>query len=208
MEEEITKAKVDPLYWEKLSQLHPTDVCNRTEAVYHAGKEGFVLGVYQRRYLILPKAKKILRMEWNDQTVEEDLSSFFYLMVLYYLVEAGDAKPSHTWVSEKDLRGGSTFFRGLHRLQSEELERLYGKDPDGFLQAGRRLGASEILFGDKGFALDVLPKVPLAYVLWKGDDEFPPRINILFDPTVETHLSLDMIWCLVNETNRRLVEPA
>jgi hypothetical protein len=206
MEEETTRLKVDPLYWERLSQLHPTDVCNRTEAVYHPGRGGFVLGVYNRRYLILPETRKIVRMEWNDQTVEEGLSSFFYLMVLYYLVEAGDIKPAHTWVSEKDLRGGSTFFRGPHRLQPEELERLYGKDPEGFLEAGRRLGGSEILFGDKGFALEVLPRVPLAYVLWKGDDEFPARINLLFDPTVESHLSLDMIWCMAIETNRRLAE--
>jgi len=204
MEEEIVQVKVDPLYWEKLSGLHPTDVCNRTEAVYHSGREGFVLGVFNRRYLILPKPRKILRMEWNDRTVEEELHPFFYLMVLFYLVEAKEVKPAHTWVSEKDLKGGPTFFRGPHRLHAEELETLYGKDPEGFLQAGRRLGGSEILFGDKGFALDVFPKVPLAYVLWKGDDEFPARINILFDPTIEAHLSLDMIWCMVSETSSRL----
>ena len=202
-EEKGQQAKTDDYYWDRLSQLHPTDVCNRTEAIYHPGREGFVLPVYNRRYLIVPKAKKIWRVEANDRTAEEDLSQFFYLMVFAYLIEARDIKPSHTWVSEKDLRGGETFFRGLHRLDMTALENLYGKDPDAFLKAGRRWGGSEILYGDKGFALEVFPKVPMAYVLWKGDEEFPARIGVLFDSTIQDHFALDVIWCMVAETTHR-----
>src|SRR3990170_3441472 len=109
-------AATQALYWDKLSQQHPTDVSNRTEAVYNPSREGFLLPVYHLRYLVLPKEKKILRVEWNDQTVEEELHSFFFLMVLVYLTEAKDIQPVHSWVSEKDLNGGSTFFRGPHRL--------------------------------------------------------------------------------------------
>ena len=194
----------DSFHWEKLSKLHPTDVCNRTDAVYNPSKEGFALPVYNLRYLILPKARKILRLERNDRTVEEDLHPLFHLMVLVYLTDAKDVRPTHTWVSEKDLKGGSTFFRGPHRLDIEAMENTYGRDPDAFLKAGKSLGGSEILLGDKGFALEVLPKVPLAYVLWKGDEEFPPRVGVLFDSTVESHLPLDIIWCMVSETTRRL----
>ena len=207
MEEESAKeTTVDRIYWDRLSQLHPTDVCNRTEAIYQPAREGFILPVYHLRYLILPKDKKILRLEWNDQLVEENLYHFFSLMVLVYLTEAKDIKPTHTWISEKDLKGGSTFFRGPHRLPVGELEHLYGGNPDTFLRAGRKLGGSEILYGDKGFALEVFPKVPLAYLLWKGDKEFPARVGVLFDSTIESHLPLDIIWCMVSETTRRLAE--
>jgi len=207
-EETNQKAAIDPFYWDKLSQLHPTDVCNRTEAIYNPSREGFLLPVYNLRYLILPKEKKILRMESNDKPVVEDLHPYFYLMVLVYLTEAKDIKPTHTWVSEKDLKGGSTFFRGPHGLQVEELINLFGKAPEAFLKGGKKLGGSEILYGDKGFALEVFPKVPLAYILWKGDAEFPPKISVLFDSTIESHLPLDIIWCMVAETCRRLVEPS
>jgi hypothetical protein len=198
------KAAIDPFHWEKLSELHPSDVCNRTEAIYHPGREGYVLPVYNLRYLILPKEEKILRMEWGDKPVEESLHPYFSLMVLVYLTEAKDIKPTHTWISEKDLKGGSTFFRGPHRLEVEELIRLFGKDPEAFLKTGKRLGGSEILYGDKGFALEVFPKVPLAYILWKGDAEFPPKVSVLFDSTIESHFPLDIIWCMVIETTRRL----
>ncbi len=204
-EETTLKSPIDSFHWEKLLALHPTDVCNRTEALYHPRYEGFVLPVYNLRYLILPRARKILKMEWNDKTVEEELPASFHLMVLVYLTDAKDIKPSHTWVSEKDLVGGSTFFRGPHHLPVEGLEALYGKDLDAFLRAGKRLGGSEILYGDKGFALDVFPRVPLACVLWKGDEEFPPRVTMLFDSTLQSHLPLDIIWCMASETTRRLL---
>jgi hypothetical protein len=145
-------------------------------------------------------------MEWNDKPVEEALRPYFYLMVLVYLTEAKDIKPERNWISEKDLKGGSTFFRGPHRLEVEELISLSGKDPEAFLKTGKRLGGSEILYGDKGFALEVFPKVPLAYILWKGDAEFPAKISVLFDATIESHLPLDIIWCMVGETSRRLAE--
>jgi hypothetical protein len=205
-EETIQQATIDPFHWERLSPLHPTDVCNRTGAFYNPTREGFLLPVYNLRYLILPKARKILRVAWNDQLVEEELHPFFTLMVLVYLIEAKEIKPTHTWVSEKDLKGGSTFFRGPHSLQVEELEHLYGKNLDDFMKAGKKLGGSEILYGDKGFALEVFPKVPLAYILWKGDEEFPPKINVLFDSTIQSHLPLDIIWCMVAETSHRLAK--
>ncbi len=197
---------VDSFHWERLLSLHPTDVCNRTEALYQPALEGYLLPVYHLRYLILPKIRRILRMEWNDKPVEEEVPPFFHLMVLVYLTEAKDIKPTHTWISEKDLVGGSTFFRGPHQLPVKDLEEPYGKDPDAFLKAGRRLGGTEIFYGDKGFALDVFPKVPLAYMLWKGDEEFPARVGVLFDSTIQSHLPLDIIWCMVSETNRRLIE--
>jgi hypothetical protein len=205
-EETISKENIALYHWERLARLHPTDVCDKTEALYNPTREGFLLPIYNRRYLILPKEKKVLRIEGNDQPVEEDLQPFFHLMVLFYLTEAKKIKPSHAWVSEKDLKGGPTFFQGPHRLQVKEVEDLYGKNTDAFLLAGKRLGGHEILYGDKGFALEVFPKVPLAYILWKGDEEFPPKIGILFDSTIQSHLPLDIIWCMVSETSRRLTE--
>ena len=196
----------DAFHWDNLSQLHPADVCNRTDALYHPTEEGYILPVYHLRYLITPKTRKIVRVEWNDQTVVEKLHPFFVLMVLVYLTGAKEIEPENRWVSEKDLKGGTNFFQGPHSLQLRELEDLYGKDPEAFLEAGRRLGGKEISFANKSFALNAFPKIPLAYLLWEGDEEFSPKIRVLFDSTIQSHLPLDIIWCMVAETSRRLAE--
>ncbi|MBM4306471.1 MAG: DUF3786 domain-containing protein [Deltaproteobacteria bacterium] len=205
-QDKLQQASGEPFYWNQLSQLPPDDVCRRTGATYSPSWKGFLLSVYQLRYLVIPEARKILRMEQNDQAIEEDLHPYFTLMVLVYLTGAKTIPLEGKWVSEKDLKGGFDFFQGPHGLRVRELENMYGKDGEAFLKAGRRLGGKEISYGNKAFVLDVFPRIPLTYLLWEGNEEFPPKIRVLFDSTIQSHLPLDIIWGMVAETSRRLAE--
>ena len=193
------------IYWESLAKADPGEVCHRTGAAYNADRKGYFLPVVNRKYLILPGEKRMYCLR-GDLCEEEDLRDYFFLMVLLYLLNAREGEPTHTWVSEKELTGGTTFFRGPHALRTGELRDAFGKDPEGFLRAGKQLGGVELLFGDRAVALTVLPKVPLAYLLWKESEEFPARVNVLFDSTIQKHFSLDGIWCVVAEMSQRLLE--
>ena len=173
-EEAVQQTIVNPLYWEKLAGLHPTDVCNRSEAIYHPSREGFVLAVYNQRYLVLPRSRKILRMEWNEQPVEEEIPFFLSLMILVYLIEVKDVKPSHTWVSGKDLKGGATFFRGPHSLDVRGLEERYGRNPATFLQAGRELGEAKCSSVTRGFRLTYSRRSPWPTYCGRATKNFLP----------------------------------
>jgi hypothetical protein len=41
-------------------------------------------------------------------------------------------------------------------------------------------------------------------VLWVADEEFTPRLSVVFDATVDQHLPLDAIYGLVTEICRRM----
>ena len=192
------------LYWEKLAKQEPGSVCHRTDATYSSERKGYILPILNQKYLIVPGEQKIFCMR-GDFCEEEELRDYFYLMVLLYLLDAKVGEPTRTWISEKELKGGTTFFRGPHALRVEELQSVFGKSPEAFMQAGRRLGGVDLFFGDKAFSLTVFPKVPLAYVLWKEDEEFPARVTFMFDSTIQNHFSLDGIWCIVSEVNLRLL---
>jgi len=193
------------LYWEDLRQKNPGEVCRRTGATYSLERKGYILPVLNQRYLILPDEQKIFCLR-GDLCEEEKLRDYFYLMVLLYLLEAKEGEPSSTWISEKEIKGGTTFFRGPHALRVEDLKTALGNAPEAFGRAGKRLGGRELLFGDKAFALMVFPKIPLAYILWKGDEEFPPQITVMFDSTIQKHFALDGIWCIVAEVSQRLLD--
>jgi hypothetical protein len=193
------------LYWERLAKVEPSAVCQRTEATYNQERKGYLLPILNQKYLIVPQERKIFCMR-GDFCEEEDLRDYFYLMVLLYLLDAKEGEPKRTWISEKELKGGTTFFRGPHALRVEELKSAFGKNPEAFVQAGRRLGGVDLLFGDKAFALTVFPKVPLAYVLWKEDEEFAARVTVMFDSTIQNQFSLDGIWCVVAEVSQRLLD--
>ena len=193
------------LYWEELAKAEPAGVCHRTGATYSEEKKGYFLPLLNQRYLILPGEQKIYCMR-GDFCEEEKLRDYFYLMVLLYLLHAKGGEPIRTWISEKELKGGTTFFRGPHALRVEELKAAFGKNPSAFARAGSRLGGVELLFGDKAFSLTVFPKVPIAYVLWKEDEEFPAQVTVMFDSTIQNHFTLDGVWCLVAEVSERLLD--
>jgi hypothetical protein len=52
----------------------------------------------------------------------------------------------------------------------------------------------------------VFPKVPLHYLLWKGDDEFQATVTILFDRSIEQHLAGDAIWAMTNLVTNILLQ--
>ncbi len=202
---EKDERKTHELYWRRLAEAEPGEVCRRTEATYHPDRRGYMLTFLNQRYLILPAEQRILCMQ-GDLCEEQELRDYFFLVALLYLLEGKAVEPTRTWISEKELKGGTTFFRGPHALQVEELQNTFGEDPEAFGRAGARLGGVELLFGDKAFSLTPLPRLPLAYVLWKKDEEFPARVTVMFDSTVQQHFSLDAVWCLVAEVSHRILE--
>jgi hypothetical protein len=193
------------LYWEKLSQSDPQEVCKRTQATFSEEQKGYILPILNLKYLIVPGELKIFCLR-GDLCVEEKYRDYFFLMALLYLLNAREGEPSRQWISEKELKGGTTFFRGPHALRTDEIRQAFGKDPAKFLRAGEGLGGTKLLFGDNAFALNVFPKVPIGLVLWKEDEEFPSQVTVLFDSTIQNHFSLDGIWCLVAEISERLLE--
>lgn len=197
---------IDSSYWNDFAGLDPQTVCIRALADYQVKQRAYTLPVLNQDYLILPHERRIERHTVGGAPTEEVLTKEFTLMVLFYLLHAKNIPLARKWISEKDLPGGTTFFRGPHALSVDLVEKKYGQSPEGFIEAGKLLGGTRVRFGDKSIALDVFPRIPIIYILWVGDDEFLPKAGVLFDATIESHFTLDMIWVMINEVSRRLVE--
>lgn len=193
-------------YWDELARSNPETVCIRTMADYQVKHRGYTLPILNHDYLILPYQREIKSLIEGDMPKEENLTKNFTLMVLFYLLRAKDIPLDRKWISEKDLLGGETFFRGPHALSVDLIEKKYGDNPDGFIDAGKVLGGTAVRFGDKSIAMDVFPRIPIIYILWMGDEEFSTKAGVLFDASIGSHFTLDMIWIMVHEVSKRLVE--
>ncbi len=66
-------------------------------------------------------------------------------------------------------------------------------------------GGEPVEIGDASFVLRAFPRVPLQYVLWEGDEEFPPSVQLLFDASVDHYLTLEDIVVLGQVTTGRLI---
>jgi hypothetical protein len=73
------------------------------------------------------------------------------------------------------------------------LVSCFGDNPDGFKKVGARIGELMPEPGDMAVKVLALPRVPVVLSLWRGDDEFPPEGNVLFDASVTAYLPTEDI---------------
>ncbi|MEE9566431.1 MAG: DUF3786 domain-containing protein [Desulfobacteria bacterium] len=86
---------------------------------------------------------------------------------------------SQNMVSVQEFRD-ARFFQGSHELKVGPLLQRYGNDVDGFKRAAERLGGEGLELADAAYGVWAFPKMPMYYLLWKGDQEFEPRLSILW----------------------------
>ncbi len=180
-------------YWEELKERDPEEVCANALAKNYP-PFGFLLPFLNESFLIDKEDRHLLRQSHGRWVRSENL--LLVLVCLSYLLKAGPQSLSQQMVSANELKTGH-FFTGPHELKTQPILERYGNDLEGFRKAAERVGGEALDLADAAYRFEALPKVPLHYLFWEGDEEFEPRLSVLFDRSVEYHLAADIIWGLV-----------
>ena len=197
-----SKIQVPPHYWEDLEKKDLAVLCQNALAQAFS-PEDVVVTVLGREILVDRKNHALRRKKQGEwEPVSHPLLE---LLVLVYLLNAGPQLLSRELVTAKELKTAH-FFQGPHELNVGGVLERFGRDLKGFRKAAESLGGEAQSLADAAFKIPALPKVPLYYLLWEGDDEFEPRISVLFDRSVESHLSADAIWGLVALASEALLK--
>ena len=180
-------------YWKQLREMDPGEVAWR--ALVSHEREVYVVPCLGSEYRVDPKTERVFT-SIGEEVAEADFAFLF----VQYLIHADDISFAGEWINERDLQGGSLFFQGPHALPAKVLEKDYGYSTVDFSNTCKSAGGKELKpsFGDAGFEFQLFPRVIIAVVLWVGDDEFPPRVNILFDRSLDGQYPLDVVLYMVN----------
>jgi hypothetical protein len=127
------------------------------------------------------------------------------ILLLHYLIRADGDPLTGKWVAYKDIPGGLLYAGVFARRVTEPLQRKFGKTAESFKRTGIQSGGKLVEVGDASFILRAFPYVPLQYVLWEGDEEFPASVQLLFDASVDHYLTLEDIVVLGQVTAGRLI---
>ena len=127
------------------------------------------------------------------------------ILLLHYLIRADGNPLTGKWVAYKDIPGGLLYAGVFARRVTEPLQRRFGTSAKSFKEMGIRSGGELVEIGDASFILHAFPCVPLQYVLWEGDEEFPPSAQLLFDASVDHYLTLEDMVVLGQVTTGRLI---
>ena len=186
--------KVPEQYWEELRKGDMEEICGYASARNNPST-GLLLP-FLKEYLLVDTENRCLRRQSHGQW-ERMENPLLELVCLVYLLNVGPQTLSHEMVSVKELKSAH-FFTGPHELKIKPLLDCYGNNLERFKAAAESARGEVLDLADAAYMFQAFPKVPLYYLLWKGDEEFEPRLSILFDRSIEHHLAADAIWGLVN----------
>jgi len=191
---------VDIGYFHELAANDPENVCRRALCSYDPAKRSYTLSVWGEDYRVFPQEYKITRV--RDDLF--DINIYLGLFIICYLLGSKEILISKEWISEKDIPGGITFFRGPHAIPTYLIEQRFSDNIGEFKKVCEQLYGIPLDMADEAYYFKIAPRVPVGVLFWQGDNEFPAESKILFDRTITEHLALDVIFGLALEICGRI----
>jgi hypothetical protein len=180
--------------WEILAAMKPEEVCRAAAVSYDAISKSYRVRSFGMDFAVSVREKGITSASTGSGVLLQKLGYFFKLSLLWYLASSRDLVCTGRLVKLQNIRGGEIFTKGSHVLPLEPLAGKYGRDKEGFIDKGKKLGGEPVNIGDAALRLFPLPRVPVVLSLWLEDDEFPARADLLFDSTCGLQIPTDIIW--------------
>jgi hypothetical protein len=170
------------------------------------------------RYLVID-SQKVIIVEYLNQSYQITLPDIQIslvdskaevpikdkILILHYLTLAKGVPVTNKLIAFKELSEGANYFPTFSKRSIEPLINHFGQQPHRLMDVAGKLGGHKVDYGDVAVAINGFSRVPVTLVLWQGDEEFPPRGNILFDATISDYLSTyditvlceNIIWKLI-----------
>ena len=130
------------------------------------------------------------------------------IIILHYLIQASGAQVGAGIKPYEDIPGCRVYLPVFERRVVTPLLRAFGYSRDAFSAAGKALGGKAEEYGNASFTLYAFPRLPITFILWEGEDEFPPSIKVLLDQSIHTYLPLEDIVVVSKMAATRILKEA
>jgi hypothetical protein len=187
------------------------DICRKSESACVLSNSGQAIQV---KYL-----NQIYQISWPEIEISlmdsrELVDLRDKILILDYLNTAKGTPLSGAAITFQELPEVSSYYPTFSKRAVQPLIDNFGGRPERLFDVSRQLGAEKASFGDASVTITAFSRVPISYVIWKGDEEFPANANILFDKTIHDYLPNEdiivlcqtitwrLVKSLINETNR------
>ncbi len=130
------------------------------------------------------------------------------IIILHYINKASGRPLYMEKVAYEDIPGLRHYLPVFTRRVVKPLQAAFGFNTHAFREAGDALGGVPEDFGHASFTLSILPRLPVTFILWEGDYEFPPSARILYDRSVPDYLTLEDITVVTRLAVSRIIKAA
>lgn len=165
-----------------LAELNPYVTASKSGAEYEEGR--FRLPFFNRTFLIHYPEIRV-----DEVGAQSPPPEWIRLLLFHYLLGATGVPVADDWIAYRDLPGAYLFEQRFRGRTLALLVRAFGNDIESFRKASLSLGGTLMTrTGDAAFRFLAFPQIPVACILYLGEEEQPPSINILFDAAAPSYL--------------------
>lgn len=186
-------------------QLAKTDIeqqCHRSGARHQTqdSQKAIIIEYLNRSYLITLPDIEISLVDSAEQVPIRDK-----ILILHYLTLAKGTAATNELIAFRELPGGNIYYPTFSKRTMKPLSDHFGKEPTLLVNAGKRLGGYQADYGDVAVTINAFSRVPITLVLWQGDEELAPQLNLLFDSTISDYLDTEDVTVLCETITWRLI---
>ncbi len=163
-----------------------------------------------REWLVVPYFGQPRQVVWPEVKVlppegQPELPLTEQILIIHYLLRTTGEPLSGREIDFRDVPEGGFYWSAFVSRAKKPLLETFGHDLDLYLKVAGAAGGVIGSQGDASATFPAFPLVPVTHVLWRGDEEFSPEANILFDATIPQHLSTEDIAALAGASVYRLM---
>jgi hypothetical protein len=188
---------------EQLAKINDIEQqCHKSGALYHEIDSQKVITI---KYLDQSYQITLPNIEISLTDSEEQVPIRDKVLILHYLTSAKDNLAANKLITYRELPEGDNYYPTFAKRAIKPLVHHFGQEPQRLIEAAQKLGGRKADYGDMAVTIDVFSRVPITLILWRGDDEFAPGGNIMFDSTISDYLSAYDITMLCETVTWKLI---
>ena len=130
------------------------------------------------------------------------------ILTLHYLERATGTGLRGEQAASSSSRAALPMIRRSSDARSPFSSSGSGPDSKVMAAAGVAAGGKRSDTGEHALSFRAFPHVEVIFVLWKGDDEFPPSGSVIFDLSIADYLSTEDVAVLCNMIAVRIMKAA
>ena len=167
---------------ENFSALDPHEIAEKAGAKFNKIDQSLTVPFINQDYLVYHPDGKV------NTEKGETASIYLAIIILHYLVTAKGTPLTGQWIAYRHLPGGDIYIDPFQKRAVTPFLKTFGNRPEEFQKAAEALGGYRLDLSGISMVVPVLPRVPICFTIWPGDEEMPASANILFDQAAASYL--------------------
>lgn len=168
-------------YLAEYQKLDPVEAAGRVGVPYNPETKEFTIRMMQKEFLVSWPECGVRKADPSDQDYGAAESGIpAKIMIMRLLLRGVPTVYTGKFLTYREVPSGEVYYRQFNGRCMMRLAFSFGNKLDAFRAALEKIGAKKLEYGDASYEFEFLNGYYVRFILWEGDEEFPPSSQILF----------------------------